>query len=111
MLLIEINAQPNGAHRNQTIERLTAIPDGWAVVPNDMVVPEIFPFVAVDAANGVVTQLTPGIVPAVAPPVSPPNTDVNTPRAEQDDMAALLVDHEYRLTLLELGLADEGGDI
>ena len=31
--------------------------------------------------------------------------------SEQEDIAALLVDHEYRLTLLELGLADEGGDI
>lgn len=30
---------------------------------------------------------------------------------EQDDMAALLVDHEYRMTLLELGLTGEGGDI
>lgn len=31
--------------------------------------------------------------------------------AEQDDLAALLVDHEYRLMLLELGLTDGGGDI
>ena len=30
--------------------------------------------------------------------------------SEQEDAAAMLVDHEYRLTLLELGLA-EGGDI
>lgn len=35
---------------------------------------------------------------------------VPAPPSEQEDTAAMLVNHEYRLTLLELGLMDDGGE-
>ena len=60
-----------------------------------------FPFGEVIAKeiNGVmtVTEWTPGIMPEPTP----------MPEAEptaQDDIDAMMVDHEYRLTLLELGV-------
>lgn len=41
MRMIEIAALPNGAHKNQTYNGV--LPDGWAIVPDDMVC-ENFPF-------------------------------------------------------------------
>ena len=49
MRLIEIAKLPNGAHNNQTISiPLRTIPEGWAVIPEDMVC-ENFPFGEVTA--------------------------------------------------------------
>lgn len=69
MRLIEINALENGAHNNQTINGVTPdkfpVPDGWAVIPDDMVC-ENFPFgeVTVDESTPpIVTSWTPGIMP------------------------------------------------
>lgn len=65
MNLIEIKTLDNGAHRNQN-GGLSSVPEGWAVIPADMVC-ENFPFGEVEAAeiNGVmtVTKWTPGEIP------------------------------------------------
>lgn len=97
MRLIEIEPLSNGGHRNQTITRLSSIPEGWAVVPEDMEIPDTFPFVNIEVENGILTAMTAGVVPEVEPTPEP----VHEPTA-QDDTDAMLVDHEYRLTLLEL---------
>lgn len=98
MLIIEIEAQENGAHANQD-GPVGAIPDGWALVPDGIAVPDTFPFVDITVENGTVTGMTAGTVP---------ETESFTlfGTAEQDDRDALLVEHEYRLTLLELGLSE-----
>jgi hypothetical protein len=99
MRIIEIAPLENGAHRNQS-GGLSVVPEGCAVVPADMEC-ENFPFgeVEVEEVNGVmtVTKWTPGEMPEPEPIPAPEPT-------AQDDTDALLVDHEYRLTLLELGL-------
>lgn len=77
MRIIEIKALGNGAHRNQE-GRLSYIPEGWAIVPNDIVIPETFPFVNIEVENGVVTKMTEGIVPEPTPiiePIPEPSTD------------------------------------
>ena len=70
MTIIELAALENGAHRNQTGD-FAAIPDGWAVVPAAVALPDTFPFVGVEAADAAgvptVTALTPAAVPAPAP--------------------------------------------
>lgn len=43
MRIIEIKELSNGSHRNQTIEGFIELPDGYAVIPDDMVL-ENFPF-------------------------------------------------------------------
>ncbi len=98
MFIIKIEAQENGAHANQD-GPVGSVPDGWALVPDGMAIPDTFPFVDIIVENGVVTGMTAGTVP---------ETEPFTPfgAAEQDDRDALLIDHEYRLTLLELGLAE-----
>ena len=47
MKMLEITALPNGAHRNQTFHG--NLLDGWAVIPDDMAIPETFPFVNIEA--------------------------------------------------------------
>lgn len=56
MKIIEINALSNGAHRNQ-VGFFTTIPQGWAVIPDGMTLPETFPFVDLSVENGVVTRM------------------------------------------------------
>lgn len=68
MQIIEIIAQENGGHRNQTYNGF--LPEGWAIIPEDMAV-ENFPFGEVKAAevDGVmtVTKWTPGTMPEPEP--------------------------------------------
>lgn len=100
MNMLEIKALDNGAHNNQTFHGV--LPDGWAVIPNGMTL-ENFPFGEVEAEeiNGVmtVTKWTAGEMPE-------PEAESEAQPTEEDDTAAMLVDHEYRLTLLELGLTE-----
>ena len=101
MRIIEITSLSNGAHRNQSCNFLT-VPDGWAVIP-DTIDTENFPFgeVEVEEVNGVmtVTKWTAGTMPD-------PEPEPEAEPTEADDTNAMLVDHEYRLTMLELGLTE-----
>ena len=76
MTIIEITALSNGAHRNQT-GTLSAIPDGWAIIPDGMETPN-FPFgeVEFEEINGVmtVTKWTAGTVPEPEPEPEPEPT-------------------------------------
>ena len=79
MRLVEIAALENGAHRNQTVDVPTIIPDGWALIPDDMET-ENFPFGDLEAAeiDGVmtVTAWIPGTIPEPGPaPVLPPSNE------------------------------------
>jgi hypothetical protein len=74
MRLVQIEKLENGAHRNQTIDSLTAIPEGWAVVPDDIVT-DNFPFgdLSTEKVDGLmmVTSWTPGIIPEPEPEPEP----------------------------------------
>ena len=82
MRLIEIQTLYNGAHNNQTINGVDPskfpVPDGWAVIPDDMVC-ENFPFGEVETAeiDGVmtVTKWTPGTIPEPEPVPEPGEDD------------------------------------
>lgn len=81
MLIIEIAALDNGAHRNQNINGgLTTVPDGWAVVPSSLGTAETlenFPFgdITVDSATPpAVTSWTPLPIPEPEP-VPEPETE------------------------------------
>ena len=73
MRLIKIDAFENGAHDNQ-IGGLSRVPEGWAVIPDDMIC-ENFPFgeLTAEEIEGVmtVTSWTPGIIPEVEPTSNP----------------------------------------
>ena len=72
MRIIEIKQQENGSHICQTIERLNRLPNGWAIIPDDMETPNIpFGDITVEEICGVmtVTSWTPGEVPEPMPEV------------------------------------------
>lgn len=97
MTIIEINQLPNGAHRNQSGARV--IPEGWALVPEGQTL-EHFPYGAleVEEVDGVMT-----VTSWTALPVPQPEPEEPDPLEAVD---AMLVDHEYRLTLMELGITE-----
>ena len=75
MRIIEIAALPNGAHRNQT-GTFSAVPDGWAVIPGSISIPDTFPFVNIEVDGQTVTAMTEGTVPEPEPEPEPePTTD------------------------------------
>ena len=66
MKMLKIAAFPNGAHDNQGYHGV--LPDGWAIIPDDMELPN-FPFgeVEVEDVDGVmtVTKWVAGEMPVV----------------------------------------------
>ena len=77
MRIIEIAALENGAHDNQTINGVIPVPNGWAIIPDDMVC-ENFPF-------GVVTvdKSTPPVVTTWSPLPMPDPEPVPEPVPSQ----------------------------
>lgn len=67
MKIIELSALSNGAHRNMKSSAWLAPPEGWAMIPEKMALPDTYPFVEVEAEeiDGImtVTALTPGAPP------------------------------------------------
>lgn len=66
MRIIEINALSNGAHRNQ-ISGAAVVPDGWAIIPDNIALPDSFPFVDITVEGGIVTAMTAGTMPDPEP--------------------------------------------
>lgn len=99
MTIVEIVALDNGAHRNQVGVDGTFIPEGWAVLP-DSIVAENFPFgeLTCREIDGIMTVTGWQALPIPEPE---PDPEIVDPFEAVDSM---LVDHEYRLTLMELGI-------
>lgn len=54
MRLIKIEAETSGGHAYQTIDSISTIPDGWAVVPDDMETPNMpYGDITVEKIDGV----------------------------------------------------------
>ena len=114
--IIKIEAGENGSHAYQTIDRLTRLPEGWAIIPTvkevrktstgktvkiekEMATPNLpYGDIVVETICGVptVTSWTPREMPEIPEAEAEPSA--------QDDTDTMLIDHEYRLTLLELGV-------
>ena len=100
-----INAMPteNGNYGNPVSRAF----DGGVYLPDEMLESYIdaMGFVSITVTDGEVEtiQLNEAAYNAYIAdhPITPPAPDEPT---EEDDINAMLVDHEYRLTLLELGL-------
>ena len=97
MRIIEIAALSNGAHRNQT-GTFSAVPDGWAVIPDTLDTPN-FPFgdVTAEEINGVMTVSSwiAGTIPEPEPTPDPEPTQLDVIEA-QVTYTAMMTD-----TLLE----------
>lgn len=90
MKIIKIDAFENGGHDNQTINGVfERIPDGWAVIPDDMVIPETFPFVNIVVEGDTVVEMTAGVVPEPDPEPLPEPTEMEQLRADVDYLAIM----------------------
>ena len=74
MRIIEITALSNGAHRNQTTNSMIHVPEGWAVIPDSIAIPETFPFVDIEVDGQTVTTVTSGTIPEPEPEPEPEPT-------------------------------------
>lgn len=93
MKYIKIQENDNGSHDNQfTFDELD-LGSEWAVIPDEITIPESFPFVDIEVENGIVVEITEKEVPA-----SP--TVIST----EEIVLSLLLEQEERLCLLELGV-------
>lgn len=92
MKIIEIKTLENGSHRNQSIDSLKIIPEGWAIIPDDMETPN-FPFgdVIVKEVEGgmVVTKWIPGKFPEPEAEPEYEPTEVEQLRADIDYIAIM----------------------
>lgn len=119
MNLIQIAALENGAHANRCTPWENAVPDGWALIPEEMELPQSYPFVDIEVADvdGVptVTALTPREMPAA--PAEPEPTLEQQVAALQDENTQLkdrLAAQESAMTDLQVALCElyetaEGG--
>lgn len=91
MKIIEIKALENGGHRNQETDELSVIPNGWAVIPDDMAT-ENFPFgeVTAEEINGfmTVTKWVAGTIPNVEEETQPVS-EIEQLRADVDYIAVM----------------------
>lgn len=124
-MFIQVSKNADGSHAFQVGGTLQ---EGWAAIPPDMPIPETFPYVDIETAMvthpAVITyeeKEIDGENVKVEKVLSPEYSqlevvsitdgvqiDVEEPTYidPQEDTDAMLVDHEYRLTLLELGLTE-----
>ena len=68
MKLIKIDTNENGSHDNQFTNEPIPVPEGWVIIPDDMEIPETFPFVIIEYVDGVVTKMIAGEVPPTPTP-------------------------------------------
>lgn len=103
MIIIEIKSSENYAHRNQTIYggTLKNIPEGWAVIPDNMATPN-FPFgeVTTEKIDGVmfVTNWDARPIPTVDnEEVDEPTSNLEQLRAEIETLykSGKLTEEEY----------------
>lgn len=94
MTIIKIEPNDNGSHNNQTSSAHIPVPEGWAVVPDDMLPLENYPFgeINVEDVDGVptVTSWTPLPMPEPEPEPEPDPTEADRFRADLDYIEALL---------------------
>ena len=90
MLMIELEAQANGAHRNQS-GTLLHPPEGWAVVPPELEAEarRYLPFIDLTVESGKITGIGQGPVPEPAEPPAPEPTQAERLRADVDFLAAV----------------------
>ncbi len=62
MKIININPDPNGAHCIKEINSIN-VPPSWAKLPDNVIVPDTFPFVIPIIDDQVVVEILPGYVP------------------------------------------------
>lgn len=56
MWIIKLETLFNGAHQNLRGDCIATVPEGWAMIPDDFIVPSTFPFVGIEAEEVAYTR-------------------------------------------------------
>ncbi|MFQ8760609.1 MAG: CD1375 family protein [Intestinimonas sp.] len=80
MLMIELAALENGAHRNQWTDGAITPPDGWAAVPEELEAKAAgyLPYILLTVEEGEITGVAQGAVPT--PTLRPSRSRTRSPR-------------------------------
>lgn len=118
MWIVNLETYLNGSHDNHRADHITAVPEGWAMIPEDFPVPSTFPFVSIEAeeitytrkveAEGedgeIITEYVPysvrtvtAMTEGVVPPVHEPEPTWSEQMEAQITYTAMMTD-----TLLEV---------
>ncbi len=115
MKLIQKEPNPSGAYPPIQEMPVSVLPAGMVLVPEELddgVFYENNGFVTLTLDGDVVTAMTANTAARAAWLATLPALPAAEPEPEpvataEEDRDAMLVDHEYRLTLLELGVTEE----
>ncbi len=103
MTIIFKEPLPNGAYKNQS-GTFKTIPDGWAEVPEQFIPVwgQHKPFVSIGIEAGQIIAMEDNADARTAQEAV--DAAAETEPSAEDAMMSMLVDHEYRLMLQELGV-------
>lgn len=101
MKIIKIEPNNNGSHDNITASYITARPDGWAVVPETMPIPDTFPFVDIVVEDGIVTEMTAGIAPEPEPQPPSEQEQIDDLTDAVIEVGGIVAEQDTRLDDLE----------
>ena len=79
---------PDGLYVSQKSDDLRQLPEGYALIPEGMELPDTFPYVNVTVEGNVVTSMTAGTVPEEKPKEYGPSAQEQL-RADVDFIAAM----------------------
>ena len=51
MWIVNLEANPNGSHNDHRADHIVSVPEGWAMIPDDFIVPDTFPFVSIESQD------------------------------------------------------------
>ena len=108
MNIIQRNPNPSGAYAAPQTWNTPNIPSDYAIISDTMDMTDFYAyngFVTMTIEDNTVTAYTPNMDAWEAWKASLPEPEPEQP-TEEEDTAAMLVDHEFRLTMLELGLSE-----
>ena len=108
MKIIQKTPNPSGAYPAPQTWTSPNIPTTHAVIPDTMDMTEFYEyngFVRLRIIGDTVIKITPNIPAWTAWKNSLPEPTEPEP-TEEEDTSAMLIDHEFRLTMLELGLSE-----
>ena len=111
MKIIRLSPNPSGGYPSPQDWSGPSLPEGFAEIPAGFDLTTYYSmqgFVTLTVVDDIVTGMAANQAAKDANDVAYPATPAANPEPTvEEDNDAMLVDHEYRLTLLELGVGEE----
>ncbi len=103
MLIIRKQPHENGAYPNQIIDSYSEVPEGWVEIPENLIekTKRLLPFITMTLEEESIINVEDNTEAREAAKANTPSSAIIS---IETDLLSMTVDHEYRLTLLELGV-------